>query len=243
MSNIWFTADHHFGHRNIIDHCERPYSSVEEMDENMIQRWNEVVGRTDTVYHLGDVGMGSDTHTLECVSRLNGRKILVWGNHDSVHPRHSKAMARQQTWAKYFAAQTMMAQVKLAGGRKILLSHYPYTEDHTEEARDMQWRPPNTGMFLLHGHVHNLWLMKEGQLNVGVDVHNFYPVSIDEVAKVVKFHYESMDAIDEAEHDKTIDGMAKALWGGPCPGRVSPEAWEAAVEREYEYERERREGA
>lgn len=226
MSTVWFTADTHFGHEGIIRHCNRPFSTVEEMDEALIEKWNSVVTKRDTVYHLGDVGLGRDTHTLNCVSRLNGRKILIWGNHDSVHPRHRKAMARQQTWARFFVAQSMMAQVRI-GGKDVLLSHFPYAGDHSDNDRFTQWRPRNEGTFLLHGHVHTEWILNEGMINVGVDVHGYRPISLDEVSELITWNENMIAALDVAEQDKTIE----APW------------LERAVASEYEYERTRREGS
>ena len=57
MENIFFTSDHHFGHTNIIKFSERPFDSVEEMDEELIKRWNSKIGKNDKVYHLGDLGL------------------------------------------------------------------------------------------------------------------------------------------------------------------------------------------
>ena len=79
---IWFTSDTHFGHKNIIKFSERPFSDVEEMDEVMIRRWNEVVGKDDTVYHLGDFAFLSTGKLRQLISRLNGKICLVNGNHD-----------------------------------------------------------------------------------------------------------------------------------------------------------------
>lgn len=229
MSTIWFTADTHFGHGNVIKHCNRPFSSAEEMDESMIEKWNAVVGKNDVVYHLGDVGLGSDTHTLECVSRLRGHKRLISGNHDSVHPRHRKSAGRQRTWMQYFESVSPFEQIKI-GRHEVMLSHFPYGGDHTEGDRFNQYRLRDEGLFLLCGHVHTAWLMKDRQLNVGVDMNDFEPAPLDAVAEVVKFHFDAMDAIDATEHDKTIEAgvasRARSFW-----------AAERAVFEEKEYGR------
>ena len=83
--NTWIISDTHFGHENIIKYCNRPFSSVEEMDARMIKLWNNVVKKNDIVYHLGDFGVGNKEYISKIVSKLNGRIFLILGNHDS-HP-------------------------------------------------------------------------------------------------------------------------------------------------------------
>ena len=79
---IYFIADTHFNHENIIKYCDRPFSNAKEMNEYIIQKWNSVVKEDDIVYHLGDVGFGTTEMLKELISRLNGTKILLRGNHD-----------------------------------------------------------------------------------------------------------------------------------------------------------------
>lgn len=73
-NNIFFSSDLHFGHKNIIKYCTRPFESVEEMNKKLIENWNSVVTNDDTVFFLGDAGFGSVTKICECVKRLNGKK-------------------------------------------------------------------------------------------------------------------------------------------------------------------------
>ena len=81
--NRWIIADTHFGHKNVIQYCERPFSSVEEMNEELIKKWNSVVKPDDIVYHLGDFSMTSNKEKVaELVACLNGRIVLIMGNHD-----------------------------------------------------------------------------------------------------------------------------------------------------------------
>jgi calcineurin-like phosphoesterase family protein len=74
---LFFTADTHFGHANIIKYCQRPFSSVEEMNETLIANWNRVVAAEDTVYHLGDVALGDAKPVLD---RLKGKIVLIVGS-------------------------------------------------------------------------------------------------------------------------------------------------------------------
>ena len=80
---IFVIADTHFGHENIIKYCNRPFKTVNEMDEAMIKNWNETVTNKDVVIHLGDFGLGSKEYISSIVKRLNGKKILIMGNHDN----------------------------------------------------------------------------------------------------------------------------------------------------------------
>ena len=79
---IYFIADTHFYHENIIKYCNRPLKNSKQMNEYIVNKWNSVVTKDDIVYHLGDVGLGSTDELKELVGRLNGTKILIRGNHD-----------------------------------------------------------------------------------------------------------------------------------------------------------------
>jgi calcineurin-like phosphoesterase family protein len=87
----WFTSDTHFGHARIIELALRPFASVEEMDETMIERWNEIVAPGDTVHHLGDFAFADHNIYLP---RLKGHKHLIIGNHD-----HSNRLKKARGWA------------------------------------------------------------------------------------------------------------------------------------------------
>ena len=80
--SVHFIGDTHFGHKNIIDYCDRPYSSVEEMNEDLIKRWNQKIKKTDIVFHLGDVYLGPKNNLKSIIEQLNGIKYLIKGNHD-----------------------------------------------------------------------------------------------------------------------------------------------------------------
>ena len=84
MVEIWYASDHHFDHAKIIEYQTRPFSSLEEMNETMIARWNEVVKPQDHVWHLGDLTTHRKIHTIKyrILDRLNGHKRLLMGNHD-----------------------------------------------------------------------------------------------------------------------------------------------------------------
>ena len=80
----FYIADTHFGHKNIIRYDNRPFNSVHEMDNELIENWNSVVSNDDIVYILGDISWYDDSKTANIFSRLNGHKILIKGNHDKI---------------------------------------------------------------------------------------------------------------------------------------------------------------
>lgn len=82
--HIWVTSDTHFNHANIIKYCNRPFSSVEEMNETIIANWNKVVSQGDTVYHLGDFALGDKSLIPDFIRRLNGHISFIMGNHDNL---------------------------------------------------------------------------------------------------------------------------------------------------------------
>ena len=79
---MFFTSDTHFNHTNIIQYCQRPFKSTDEMNEAMIDNWNSIVGEDDTVFHLGDFCLGGAAEWNKILNRLNGRIYLILGNHD-----------------------------------------------------------------------------------------------------------------------------------------------------------------
>ena len=159
---IWFIADPHFGHANIIRYCHRPYSSVEEMNAALISNWNALVKPTDTVYVVGDVAMGDAQAYL---AKLNGRKILIFGHHDR----------NPQLLCSHFEEITPFKQVTIEG-QDIVLCHYPL----------MDWPGREQGAWQLHGHKHGTYLPLEGkQWDVGVDVNNYRPVSFAQIKAIM----------------------------------------------------------
>ena len=78
----WVISDTHFNHANIIRYCDRPFNSVEQMNEELIKRWNNTVAKDDIVYHLGDFAFGNKEQLASILMRLNGRIRLIMGNHD-----------------------------------------------------------------------------------------------------------------------------------------------------------------
>ena len=175
----WFTADLHFGHRNIIEYCNRPFSDVDAMNRALIQNWNQVVGTDDTVWVVGDFALGKIAETLPLAGALNGRKVLVAGNHDHCWSGHGK---RAGGWTQRYLDAGFDEVVQgsahvVLGEHRVLLCHFPYRGDSQEQDRFVDARPVDKGEWLLHGHVHDRWSQHGRMINVGVDANDFTPVS------------------------------------------------------------------
>lgn len=160
----WFTSDHHWNHTNILGYCARPFSSMEEMNEVMIERWNERISDSDTVYHIGDVFLGRPDNAIEIVRRLKGHKILISGNHD----RSRKTMIECG-----FNEVCNRKDFTLKNGKLALLCHKPQPES-VIKSYDLQ----------IHGHRHNGAIVSGKRLNVCVDLWNFFPISEDEICNI-----------------------------------------------------------
>lgn len=157
----FFTADTHAYHLNIIKYCDRPFTTVEEMNSTMIERWNSVVKPEDTVYHLGDVvfGPGSLEHLEEFVTSLNGHKVLITGNHDRQTVQWYKDHGFEYVYTGEFWKYK---------NSHILLSHRPYPIKHP--------------YINIHGHTHNLLHTQESCYKcVSVEQTDYYPVTLGQL--------------------------------------------------------------
>lgn len=176
----FFTSDTHFGHANIIAYCKRPFASVEEMNDTMIERWNVVVGPGDTVYHLGDFAMGPKALWRSYRERLNGRVVFVMGNHDAPFTRFRTECLLDDDLSCDEYIYTA------ADGKKIHLAHIPMRGDPDRGfVRPMKLAQTGECSIFLCGHVHSEWKVDVGDgwvcVNVGVDQWNFTPRTLDEI--------------------------------------------------------------
>jgi len=161
---IWYTADLHFDHANVIRLCNRPFKTVGQMNKELIRRWNAVVEPDDTVIVAGDFSLRTKEHLgfyQRTLRKLRGRKILVLGNHD----------VTDAVWL-----------VEHAGFQEVI---YPYMESEgfvvchdpaLSEAAQDRW--------FLCGHVHTLFAEQRNVINVGVDVRDFTPISREELTQI-----------------------------------------------------------
>lgn len=153
---IFFTADTHLGDHRTINIHKRPFASVAEMDAELIERWNAVVGAEDVVWHLGDVARRpADVAAL--LARLNGTKHLLRGNNDS------DATGAAPGWASVGD----YAEIEVEG-RALVLGHYAFRS----------WNRQHKGALNLHGHSHGRLTPMPRQFDVGVDVRDFRPVTL-----------------------------------------------------------------
>jgi calcineurin-like phosphoesterase family protein len=148
---LWFTSDNHFSHVRINELAGRPFSSVEEGNEVMVENWNRVVSPTDDVWVIGDFVMGQKSETLSIVSRLNGNIFLVPGNHDGVFSQSKK---REEWKIKYNDVGITILPEQMTikiNGLMVDVCHFPYRGDSHFEDRYADLRPPDNGRFLIHG--------------------------------------------------------------------------------------------
>ena len=173
----YFIADLHFGHNNIIKLCNRPFSSVDEMDEAFVSAWNaKVKKKADTVYIVGDL-VWEKADPLKYLQRLNGRKVLITGNHD-------KKWLTKNDYSEYFDQIVPYLEIK-SNNVDITLCHYPMLE--WKNSRKLGSKKLG---YLIHGHIHNrycddyktLYMMPHA-LNAGADINGFAPVSFEELIK------------------------------------------------------------
>ena len=184
---LFFISDTHFGHKNIIRLAKRPFASVEEMDEALIENWNSVVGAGDTVYHLGDFAYRNALGADHYMQKLNGRVHLIRGNHDT----HTL-----KSFPEIFESVVDYFELKVES-RTIVLSHYPMREWHG------CWR----GAWHLFGHVHSR-LDHEPlgySLDVGLDSHDFLPLTVDQIEAQFKDRENPFASRHQAKEAKSDD--------------------------------------
>lgn len=164
------TSDYHFGHDNIRSYSNRPFSSVEEMETELIRRWNEKVPKKARVYFLGDMFMGSSRRQIpEILDQLHGRICFIRGNHDKVIKGD---ICKRFEWIKdYYESKT-------SDGIKVVMCHYAFRV----------WNMSHHGSWNLHGHSHgSLQNLGNRQIDVGVDTHpNYEPYSFDEISAIME---------------------------------------------------------
>lgn len=187
---IYYTADLHLGHGNVIRHCARPFVNADEMDAVILRNWNDKVHRNDTVYVIGDFLFRAKRPVDEYLSELKGKKHLIIGNHDRFW------MKKVDLSARFESVSPMMFITDSA--RSATLCHYPM----------MSWPGMSRGFYMIYGHIHNntnadywpLIAARDQMLNAGVDINGFAPVTLDELIENNRRFKE--------EYACTIDGSA-----------------------------------
>lgn len=193
MSNIYFTSDNHFGHAKVIEYCNRPFKSVDEMNEALIKNWNKVVKPDDFVFVVGDFMMYMKKPELKILlARLNGKKTLVKGNHDSFS---------ETEWLSIGFSSVCRSMTFKIANEIVNISHYPYKKPWYNEMfykyayklfPKSFYRPrvfadqlKDDGRFLLHGHTHSDKITNGRMIHVGVDAHNFRPIPLQKIADII----------------------------------------------------------
>ena len=169
----FFTADLHFAHQSIIRHCDRPYDNVHEMNEALVENWNSVVTEKSLVYILGDFAWMRPDYWMD---RLNGQKILVIGNHDTLNSDAKKK----------FQFIKPMYETKI-DGQSITMCHYQMSE----------WNKSFHGSWHLYGHSHGNATEWDDKLSfdIGTDLWNYTPVHWDTVVNKMQHKMAVRDEI------------------------------------------------
>lgn len=177
---LYFTSDLHFGHAKIIKACNRPFTSVEDMNEQLISNWNDTVDDHDDIYILGDFALRLSIEQLHAFfERLKGHKHLIFGNHDHEITRH------RYYFRDILDSMHSLSTIRIRGDRRLVMCHYPL----------MFWCGDYEDRFIhLYGHIHNnaqdnQWASHlRNAYNVGVDVNNYRPISLDEILEKIRIH-------------------------------------------------------
>lgn len=170
--NNWFTADTHFDHDNILEFQPRPFSSIEEMNEAIIENWNSRVKRGDMIYFLGDMSWRNpDIY----IPRLNGQIHFIKGNHDKMT---DGALLKH----KNIHSVNSIKDIRISGVH-ITLCHYSMRT----------WNKSCHGSWHLFGHSHGNIQGIGKSFDVGVDCHNYFPISFDEVDHIMAFQPDNKD--------------------------------------------------
>ncbi|WP_149084388.1 MULTISPECIES: hypothetical protein [Microbacterium] len=153
----FMTSDHHFSHARISELAGRPFTTVEEMNTVLIERWNALARPEHVVLHLGDLALGPIEESAGLTTRLNGQRLLAPGNHDRVSPATQSNHAVERFRSLYEDAGWMVLPEVIDGrrhGARLRASHYPYSGGTTGVERHRAHRPAEDGTPLLHGHTH-----------------------------------------------------------------------------------------
>ena len=173
MSNIWLISDTHLNHDKEFIWKARGFNSVQEMNDAIIERWNEVVKYDDVVYHLGDFIMSDLDTGIALVKQLKGKIKLAIGNHDTQN--------RLVAFCDLYNFDDIQFGYRLKEGKKsFLLTHYQTLTGNFD----------NSKTYSIHGHTHSLNPFCEYDLmyNVNCDAHNCRPVAWEDMIAEIKKH-------------------------------------------------------
>lgn len=167
---LYFTSDLHFGHRNVINYCNRPFKTVEEMNAYIVDYWNKTVKKDDTIIVVGDFSLHPRYSQLY-VPILNGHKILVSGNHDATFEKGKKYLKMIERYKQDGWASVHNKLQLTINGQTVLVTHFPYRSADGEkyDTRYLKFRELNKGLPLIHGHLHGKYRKFNSMIDVGFD--------------------------------------------------------------------------
>lgn len=184
---IWFSSDWHLGHTRIIELCDRPYRNVDDMNAGIIELINDTVGASDELWCLGDICMGKIADSLQLVSSIKCKVKLVPGNHDRMSLSYRNDTKHSAKWTKIYSdagIHVMPEYMPDFLGFGFDVCHFPSFGDSQEDERYAEFRPPNTGRWLVHGHVHDSWRQRCHNINVGIDAWTGL-LTIDDILDII----------------------------------------------------------
>ena len=165
---IYYTSDLHLGHKNILNIEANKFTSMIEREQLIINNWNSKINNEDAVYVLGDMFYGKFQDYEGVLSQLNGRKVLIKGNHDQWIENYPEL--------EKFFEEVCDYKVIQDNGRKVILFHFPIAE----------WNHKHYNSYHLYGHVHEGKSITTEYMdsldncyNVCTQVHEYYPVTLD----------------------------------------------------------------
>lgn len=178
MAKVWFSSDTHFGHDRAFVYEPRGFTSVQEMNEAIVARWNSVVAPDDEVYLLGDIMLNDNDVGMEYLKKFNGKITILRGNHDT------NSRIKLYSTADNVVDCGLYAQVVNIQGYNFYISHYPTMTSNLDNDAPIKRHVIN-----LYGHTHqmdNFYQDIPFMYHVGMDSHNCYPVEITQIIEDIK---------------------------------------------------------
>lgn len=185
---IFFTSDTHYGHKNVLNFCHRPWENIKDMNDGLVDSWNRVVGHNDIVFILGDFVWFSDSRAIaKILNKLNGKHIyIILGNHDKLSG--FKRIDTSRVTILSDIVHLYISHPKLNFVQEVICSHYPL----------MTWSHREKGSINLHGHIHSGKLSERNtdidlpswigqQYDIGVDNNDYKPIELTEVLHKLNF--------------------------------------------------------
>jgi calcineurin-like phosphoesterase family protein len=198
-TKIFFTSDLHFGHKNIIKYCERPYQNVDEMNIELRTNWNLKVGKNDVVFVIGDFAFAKEAVLSDLIWSLNGKIYLVPGNHDNLD-EYGKIMSKNPALKEKFVIVPQLFEVDIQvedEKLRFVCCHYAMRV----------WNKSHYGSIQLYGHSHGTLPddPTSRSMDVGVDCNEYSPLSLDDVLlKMYRKVYKSVDHHGDEEKQKRM---------------------------------------